>query len=464
MQLDYLPPELLESCFSHLSECRYDVRNLRLVSRKFCAISSRFLITEVNVRFHQQSFSDLEYLATHSVFSKSIDTVILNVSFFENHVLRNKATYISRRIRRLNSTLSSDFPSWEPQEDRPTLTTVRDEWLKARHDDFDRGSATPYQEVILAGLDEYAKLYEVQDKFIAESGWLRTLVSALQAFPRLMRIIIEDQRWRHHWDEPVVPFRKQVLSQGLENTTSRWSGTFSLQGCRPPVDILLGLFSALAETTIRPEVFELNISPPSDQQFIHMHMTELQLSAIRRTLENTKEVKCSIEDRPMAIYEDQKIDLDETGMGDFIKALFSSLNLRKLSLSMDGRGQGVDNPTGSLSKALIFPLPSQELREVSLYSPLFTVAELNQFVEGASPTLQSLSMIWPVILTPGGGSWRDALDVLRKLGALTKCMVYSPVGGEFGEDGVDCIVDRELFQSFILRKSDTNPMEELDEF
>src|SRR5215471_11694994 len=89
MNLQDLPTEILTECFKYFT-CTYtrkltneELKALRLTSKRLEAISAPLLAKVVFVYISSDSLARLEDISRHPVFSKSIRTVQISLSFYD---------------------------------------------------------------------------------------------------------------------------------------------------------------------------------------------------------------------------------------------------------------------------------------------------------------------------------------------------------------------------------------------
>ena len=77
----HLPVELLQSIFRSLN--RHDIRATRQVCKTFNAIASPFLIRAAWISTQPRDWRVLEAISVHEIFSKSVQEIIYDVSFYD---------------------------------------------------------------------------------------------------------------------------------------------------------------------------------------------------------------------------------------------------------------------------------------------------------------------------------------------------------------------------------------------
>lgn len=470
MPIQSLPNELLSECFAHLTASKADIMSLRLVSKRFYATSSPFLVTDCKVSLTSKSFQDLEKLANHPTFSKSINTVTINASYYDKILARNLRRFAEHNASDLYQTIellerASTFSRRQGTSDADwTLFNeswkIPDEWDKVGLPEFNASDATEAQKLIMDAHETYIKLFEDQETVMRNNGYLKRMVEALKKFPALKSIVIEDSAMQYgtkrttRWiDElKVENLRRRCL------TTSIWKGSFrTALDTEPPVHIISDVFTALAEIGIRPRKFEIKVTTPCDLRCLQM--TAEQLAAVMKTLSHAEECyfRFSSWARRGSLAENNDRPRDEMkALCNLASAFFSSKHLKILHLSLDDYPCFYEIPTISLTNLLLLQKLSPNLKKVYFRNIPVTVKELQAFVTGTKSTLEWFNVSSPYMLK---GNWAEALDVLRGLEALDHLELKYMKGGEF-DDGRRYItnVPEEEIEKYVLGKNESNPL------
>ena len=75
MSIDHLPPELLLSIFSQISE-RNDLLQARLACKKFADAGAKFMFRRVYLAPRYHRIRKFLAITEHPIFSKTIDTIV----------------------------------------------------------------------------------------------------------------------------------------------------------------------------------------------------------------------------------------------------------------------------------------------------------------------------------------------------------------------------------------------------
>jgi hypothetical protein len=213
--------------------------------------------------------------------------------------------------------------------------------------------------------------------------------------------------------------------------TSQWKGSFMTAFVTsPPVDLITNLFSALAETSLRPSELKLKISPPNDLNCLKL--TAPQHQAINTVLSRSQNLYCNISRwaRKDSLAENNSRPRSEMlALSSFTNALFySNVTLTCLNLTYDGYPAFYERPTASISDfipSLMKENSFPKLRWLYLSHIPFHIADVQNLVTGLRNTLESLSMKAPYLLSE---TWSDVLTTLRGLEKLQKFQLEYPLG------------------------------------
>ncbi|KAF2017386.1 hypothetical protein BU24DRAFT_149652 [Aaosphaeria arxii CBS 175.79] len=454
-----LPNELLGYCFSYLAKysAHKDIQSVRLVSKRFHDVSSSFLLTQVELRLTKQSFQELESIASHAIFSKTVRRLLFNVSYYDGMLADSFQDFAEHNGTELEILLE-DLERGGFSEQLDTVQTVCDEWLEATNEDYNHEKATRYQQILAKAHTEYTELYKSQQNLLDGANWLSALVPALKKLSALKIIVMKDSTERLAM--PGRWWKALATDEGLTSrclATSEWKGSFHTAiSTQPPVHIIPDLFMALEKTTIRPYHFEINVTVPSDLRSLRMSTEQLQ--AISTTLSASKKLYFSAREwaRRGSLAENNDRPRDEMAvLAALTNSFYHNPQITELHLSLDNYPCFLEIPTLSLVDLLPSPVPfSPKLRRMYLRNVPMTIAELEVLVEHLRPTLVWLVFYSPYLHAPNDESWEQALNVLRKFEALEHFELKVPAGGGLG----DGLPDEELCRKFVMRESNENPL------
>jgi hypothetical protein len=268
------PNEILSQCFSHLrierhtgwpsSESKLDIPNLRLVCRRFNAVSAPLLICSVRVDITSDSLRLLEEISWHPIFSKSIKQVEINVSYYDACIANDMALFAQHNSTALFQTLEMMERGCSDEEEidfQGGYRTLKD-WNTISSTSTDK--FTKKQLLLLEALKKYSQLFDDQEEVKANGGHIKRICSSLGRLPALDSIDINDEMRRRSCDKGEEEFSNEYLLAYCL-TPSSWKGSFiTAFVTAPPVEIIPELFTSLARSTIRPSKFKISITPPND--------------------------------------------------------------------------------------------------------------------------------------------------------------------------------------------------------
>lgn len=457
-----LPNELLCSCFSHLSEDKTAIRNLRLASKRFYEAASPFLVTKIRVRFTAQSFKDLEKLAAHRVFSKGVHRVYLDVSYYDKVLVNSIRRFAEHHQTLIDQEVDLKSRFMDPPSE---LWVVAQEFGKVNSGSFNVSEATDYQKILMRAHAVYKTLYTDQQNIMDDSTWGTRLSSAFENFPKLRELIVADV-YRGPSGMRVQSWSDAVKDEdGLYHCclfTTSWKGSFRTAiDTEPPTHLIHQLFTSLANSSVRLRCFDLQLTAPFDLRSIRF--TDIQLDEIRKAVSKTKHMymKISNWDRRGSLAENNDRPRDEmAGLCRFTSAFYSSQHLTDIQLSLDNYPAFYEPPTVSLADFLPLPLPgTSTLTKLYLRNPPVTIEELealkNCFQSRDVGRLKRLVLYSPWLLS---GDWIHALDVLRDMCPTDHVELQYPKGGLFSAMWTRNAPRSSAYEAYMTGESDQNPL------
>ncbi|KAJ4358323.1 uncharacterized protein N0V89_002905 [Didymosphaeria variabile] len=456
-----------------------DIENLRLVSKRVNANASPFLVTEAHVSFNRNSIRDLETLSNHSVFSKSIKCVQIDVSYYDKLLAKSCHRFVEHNASKLGYTLdllSRATHRWydkdgnmkeEYRGDKEIFAKayrVNEEWNRTAAvmatEDVIRSDATEAQKLLLTAYEEYKELYDEQQAAIATGQGVERVAQALHKMTSLDEIVVKDLKFsrpgknRRPWVERF--YTERLIESCLKK--SRWKGSFmTAMETRPPVHIVTDLFAALADSSVRPASFTICITPPTDLRCIDF--TSKQLETVRTVLAQAKELSLDVlswERRDSLAENNDRPKEELTGLCALSRALFSSSRLQGLRLSLGNYPCFYELPKISLFDLLPMPLPSNDVSELGFQSVPLKMDELRALVDTMKDRIKRLALNRPYLLD---GSWADSIAMLRDLEKLEWVDFKYPYGGEYGDRRDGPKIEHGLIESYISGKIKENPLQ-----
>lgn len=219
LQICNLPDELLSEIFANVRGAAYveeasglgcrlyatkDIKNIRLVCRRFCGASSHLLLTFVRIDVTTMSIARLRGISLHPVFHKTVCGVKIRMSVYSNHLshrIQNFAAYhigqLRKEIRRLDGLREWNnkhekeikkanliIDAWTPvAEERPRPAHARDE----RH--------ARYESLLAAAYDEYNRHMTSQEEIARNGSFVRDVDAAIALMPKVAGLQLCGGSW-----------------------------------------------------------------------------------------------------------------------------------------------------------------------------------------------------------------------------------------------------------------------------
>ncbi|KAF2740915.1 hypothetical protein EJ04DRAFT_111004 [Polyplosphaeria fusca] len=467
MPLQSLPNELLGECFAYLETSKPVIKSLRLVSKRIHALSSPYLLTHFRISFDRQSAQDLDFIAKHPIFSRSISSVSIDVSYYDRilaeslrRFAEHSSTELYYKIEVMERTVRlRQFGSPEQHDSLLNAFCIIDQWEAVVRPDWGNTpeeAITEYQKLLLSTHGKYVELFTEQEKIMAEEGHFNRLIAAFQGFNNLKKIVIEDYRRKKLKKFDVAG---RLSHEGLEAEClekSRWKGSFrTAMDTQQPMHLIARLFKGLAGTSIRPQIFEINLTAPADMRCINLSTPALD--AVCKTLSRAERCYLSIKDwqRRGSLVEDIDRSAEELiGLCNLTTAFFSSKYLKEMHLGLDDYPAFGEFPQMALPELVKLPLNAPSLSRVYFRNVPLRLEDIREFVT-STKELEWLNLYNPYLLS---GTWVEALDALRKLEKLSHVEMKSPRGCEFGVWREQDPPEEEVLAKYILRESEKNPL------
>ncbi|KAF2116905.1 hypothetical protein BDV96DRAFT_38009 [Lophiotrema nucula] len=486
MSANKLPNELLRECFAHIEyqnkHWKNDIKSFRLVSKRFYAEASPFLIAKATVSFNKESLQNLETLATHPIFSKYITQVNIDVTYYDKllaqgrHALHRFAEDNATRLYQ-NLEMMDRGMGRGRDRDSANARAVRDafrivtKWEAISGLDYPADGSSPNseQKVLIEAWHEYVKLFDEQEEVVNNGEGARKVVSYLEKFTGLRRVVVED--YTRHWgtysnfrqarDYPMLFTDAGLRERCLQ--PSPWKGTFrTALDTELPVHLLSSLFTSLSQTNIRLKEFEIKVTAPANMS--NINFTSNQLEAVKTTVSKSEKLFLRIANwaRKSSLAENNDRPASElAGLCALTSAFFSSPKLTEMELSLDDYPVFGEIPKISASDLLTLPLPSPKVEKIYLRNVPFTTTSLQTLVSSL-PKLKRLNFNAPFLLD---GKWVHALDILHQLAAnktLVHVELHGPQGAEFGNwlSWVKNGVEQREIERWIMgeREGEGNPL------
>jgi hypothetical protein len=476
INLQQLPDELLGLCFSLLhqstlhprrgSDGIQDIQNLRLVSKRCNDISSSFFLYSIQVYVTSASISHMEELCEHPIVSKSIKEVEISCSYYNSLLAGRPGLFAASRAGELYTKLATHFQLvWRIEDDaseqeesleEAALTQASVEWRALnKHGFLESGcELTPKQKWILRVHDQYRELYDDQEQVKNGHAHIRRICAALTKLPRLQSIVLSDAPRSYKTSHPKFS-EPDLLRACL--SASNWKKPYNTTfPTRPPVEMIRELFTALAETNIRPLKFALDFNPPGDLHSLLLNDAEKK--AIKTVLSNSQTLTFITKhwERTGHIVENNNRSRAEMLVPCALTSTyFDSTTVRKLVVAFDDFPAPSTFPNVTIAD--ILPLSDQSwprLQFLSMRCIPFSLTEAQKLVEILKGRLEVLECHRSYLTH---GSWVAVVDAFKRFEKLKTVTITQPRGAEFGKFG-RCFFPTKEIGKYIINSTSTNPL------
>ncbi|KAF5024549.1 hypothetical protein F66182_3312 [Fusarium sp. NRRL 66182] len=475
MDIQSLPTELLRKILFHVrnGDCRDDAKNeesikqCRLVSQCFNNAASPFMITDVCVWLTLESVARFENLCKHPVFSKSLQSVVVFISYYEAELARDKQLYMEEAKARLLRHVETwertnyyrrKYPMTEDIHRRlSALAWGQDaerEIVKLVGGSVDEASATPVQKLLNKMYDLYQQKYANQERLFQNEAHISRLCAALCSLPNLESLRLEDD---HIWRSDTLD-AADFPDSGLESSMlqhffpllcrSRWCGSFmTAHTATPPVEMLGDLLARLGEKGLRLKRLALTLTNTPDMRV--WHLSWAQKAEIKRLVSQSTEVRLQVDFGARA-YDLQYPKDEMLAVCSISQAIFSAPHLEDLTIGFKKYPHNSATPNVSLSDILPLATLSPRLRTLDLFKQPATVRELELLVSRNPTTVRNFDWFEGWLLE---GNWPDAVDMLRGFECLENASLEYPHGLP-----TDVNWSADEIKSYVLRETNANPL------
>ncbi len=496
-RLQDLPIELLTQCSSHLETP--DVQNIRLVSKRCYEASSSLLIQFIRVYISSQSLAQLEEVCRHSIYSKSVNCVEFNVSFYDTALAHDKVLFAKccagdlYRVAEINERVQffrmNRGGAYQDEDGTARIWEIQKHWQGVRGESSAENN--PDQALLRELHRTYSRLCDDQEFVKQDGAHMGRIGEALSKLPRLREIVVRDRDCRSNWSfetiwrsisgdlEPVsLPVFHSNRNQrerpskeknwfpdaGIANSCLRalpWKGNFVYADVhaavgRPPAELLFGLLETLDSHRIIPAAVDLDITPPYDLSALaSTQEARLQVSNVLQQASSLS-ITVSTWARADSLALDNSRPYGEINhLGLLTTAFFNVECLQSLTLSFDNYPVFYETPQISICDLL----PARKwpsLQTLSLHHIPLHQSELAELVDRQHDTITDLAMYGLFLLS---GTWADSVELLRGFEKLTKISFKYPVGGAFqNRRGSNAEYPKEAVETYILHGGPQNPM------
>ncbi|RYP53946.1 hypothetical protein DL768_001168 [Monosporascus sp. mg162] len=452
---------------------RKDIQNTRLVCRRFCNVSSQLLVRLVRVKFNEPSLARLEEISRHPTIAKGVRAVRV-VLHFHNFSFTDLDSFISYQAGEVEDqvNLFDRARLWElsniPEETasemiangRAVVSTLR---RLASADPDDDGGYVKDDENYRARLDgihrEYLILLKKQESLIKSGRFSQVVGSAIARMPGARKLDFVDA------DFESLKEQRLMIPGG-----DVWGALYRLM-----LQPMTGYHAKKHGLELPNYECIVNVTDAVRSAGALLNSVNIKLSTlgypgglvpapdIRREfssgMQQLREFAFECEDSPN--------EQDACDLNEFLSACLDTPSLQKLSLDM----RGSEAEAARIDVGQIMGSKSRhKLTDIFLGYVAMDLSKLVLFLERLP---QSMSCIHQKDVRLLSGTWKEALDALRK--KRSYIMLFSePQGAEcdnmsqkdyeriFGNDNYGCRSEAELYITNRIPRQ-PNPVQALED-
>jgi len=391
---------------------RKDIKNTRLVCRRFCNLSSQLLVRLVRVSFDELSLTRLEEISHHPAIAKGVRVVQIALHFY-NIALNDFDRFISYLIDMLENQVNlfdalKDFniPEQSALEMIADTRAVILELHQLASTQPELGEHFQEEQGLRARLEEicseHLTLFEKQQSLIWSGRFSQAVGSAIARMPGARRLDFNDTEFA------VSTGNRQLMIP--KGNTWRALRRFILQpltGYRakahsldlPNYQCIAKIVDAVRCAGVSLKTIKIELS------YLGCPGSLMPSPDIRREfssgLQQLAEFKFECRDSP-----DEQ---DAEGLNDALSVYVDTPSLQKLSLDM--RSDDAGEP-GRIDIGQIMGSRSRDrLTDISFAYAAMDFSRMVQFLNRLPQSTTCISLIDVRLLS---GTWKEALDALRK--------------------------------------------------
>ncbi|KAF5627066.1 IQ calmodulin-binding motif [Fusarium sp. NRRL 52700] len=446
LDIQSLPSEVLSSILFFVRNERNgqdSIKECRLVSHGFNNAASPLLLTQVSVCLTSKSFTRLEYICNHPIFSKSVQCVSIVTSYYEAELACNRPLFMleakARLLRHVETMERSRFYRNKyphTQEQSRWLSNMAwrtgPEFEQLFNNQVDEESPTPTQKLFLKLYDLYKELYNDQQQLREGKRHITRICAALSSLSNLVFLELNDVRnmgGMEHLDAA------DFAHTGYEDTLlqhfspilrkSRWCGSFeTIHTATPPVEMIGTLCSELADKGLRPRMIRLRLVPPPSMQA--WQLSPSQQTGLQNLVSQTTKLALYVDFQARSYELKDNPRHEMLALCSITQSCLSAPDLEDIHVEFIGYPPFNRRPTVSLDDTMPVNISWPRLQSLSLHNQPFTVMELKSLVTRHSETLRDLDLqgCWLV-----EGSWADVKEFIQEQQNLDKSSIKYPAGG-----------------------------------
>jgi hypothetical protein len=444
MDIQLLPTELLTRIFFHLDnadDSRKDINHCRLVSRCFNNASSSLLITRVKVHLTLESFARLEDICNHTVFSKSLQVVQVDLSYYEDELASDRQLFMQEARSRLLRHVEA-FERSRYHRTRYSMTDDLFGWLSkmawGQGHEFDqllsgeteKAASTPIEKLYSKVYNLYQQKYQNQQSLRQNGKHIDRLCTALCSLSKLVSLELEDSK---SWGSDLLD-TADFLDTGFDRSVlkhfdsalrkSNWCGSFQTKNtATPPVEMLGTLCARLGDKGLRPKILHLALTPPPDMRV--WQLSSAQQAGVKHLVSQSTDLIMHVNFFARGHSRSASPKDEMLSLCSITQPFFSAPNLESLHIRFDEYTSNSARPTVSLGDILPLETSWSRLHTMFLWYQPATITELKSLVSRHSKTVRDFVWYSPWLLE---GTWPDAVEIIRGFKNLEDFRLEFPKG------------------------------------
>jgi hypothetical protein len=452
---------------------RKDIANTRLVCRQFCNMSSQLLVRLVRVNFNEPSLASLEEISRHPTIAKGVRDVRV-VLHFHNFSFNDLDTFISYQADDVENKVNLfDSPRlWELSSiaeqtasemianGRAVVSTLR---RLASADTDNNGGYLEDDENRRAHLDgihrEYLALLENQVSLIKSGKFSRLVGSAIARMPRARKLEFGDADFECLKEQRLMIPGTDVWSTLYRLMLQPMTGYHTkIHGLElPNYECIINVIEAVRNAGAFLSSIDIKLSTLGYPRGL------VPATDIRREFSSGMQQLKAFSFR----CDDSANEQDVGDLNEFLSACLDTASLQKLSLDM--RGSEVESSRIDVGQIM----GSKSRHKLTDIFFGYVAVDLSKLVLLLERLPQSMSCIHQKDVRLLSGTWKEALDVLRR----KRChimLLSEPQGAEcdnmsqedyrkiFGNDNYGNLTETELYITNRIPRQ-PNPVQALED-
>ncbi|KAI0838851.1 hypothetical protein F5Y06DRAFT_266702 [Hypoxylon sp. FL0890] len=402
----------------HFSSSPNEIKNIRLVCRRFCEESSHLLLPIVTVSINSTSLARLDEISLHPFIAQGIRMIVVVLSFFASDLANEFNEYffyyqwreLRARVKEWGARTDNSNTPGCGDGNLAAVTKCRrilDSWNRAGWNSTASNLNDEDQrnmQLIRRAHEEYRHAYLEQERLRTTGSFVQAVADAVARMPLAKSLYITDR-------EPIFkPPSQRATSLTIVDKMANddvfianivrpiaWAHELGHEFSSPPLELLSQIPLAIHGAGVKLTDVNYNISAVRDFSRFFRGTQDLKSLkiAMRQLTSFTFELAFSRDDP--GVFE----NFDYEGVTHFVEAFIDTDSIQSIGINM---GTSLLLSAGSLLLTRTWP----RLRHVYFQSPLH-FEELREFYARIQrPVEVELDGVYLL-----SGSWADVLDIMR---------------------------------------------------